>query len=205
MSALSKLSTMKRPRWPGGTGGAVGGAAGMVTAGGGAACVTARGASVRGPTDSGGVDGAAGAGGVDGSTTGTGSGGTASLARGARDPETQPLSSVRATTAAMLLLTSLLRGIGRLRLRKATQEIRGQRTTSGNDRRRARGDGRGHHARLPRHLPRDRGNDRRHRRWNHAGQPRLRAGRLSAGRQRHASRGGSRGRPRLARIAQPNV
>ena len=82
---------MKRPRWPGGTGGAVGGAAGMVTAGGGAACVTARGASVRGPTDSGGVDGAAGAGGVDGSTTGTGSGGTASLARGARDPETQPL------------------------------------------------------------------------------------------------------------------
>src|SRR5258705_580826 len=74
MSALSKLRTTKRPRWAGGTGGAVGGGGGS-----GAGAVSGRGGgmggTVRGPNDAGGSDGGAacargvaamGAGGVSG-------------------------------------------------------------------------------------------------------------------------------------------
>src|SRR5690349_20934416 len=99
---------MKRPRWPGGVGGTVGGAAGRGTTG-GVGCTVARGGSGRGVT-TGGVVGAGAGGGS--STTGGGGGGCGSAVCGARDFGAQPLSSARVTTAAMLLLTSLLRGIG---------------------------------------------------------------------------------------------
>src|SRR5256714_15611134 len=76
MSALSKFSTMKRPRWPGGTGGAVGGAAGTD----GGAWAAMRGASgfgtsVRGPTESGGVLGPCGGGAPGGGGGAPGGGG----------------------------------------------------------------------------------------------------------------------------------
>src|SRR5439155_26506760 len=210
MSALSKFSTMKRPRWPGGTGGAVGGAAGTD----GGAWAAMRGASgfgtsVRGPTESGGVLGPCGGGAPvagGGATSGGGTGGMAAV-RGGFDTGAHPLTRATATTTAMLLLTLLLRGISRGRLREATQKIRWQRTAPRNDRR----------SDLPR-LGNDaglsgyrgglRGRGQRWRRgwqgrgrWNHAGQ-RLVDGRLRAGyrrRRRLAHRAG------LVGIAQAHV
>src|SRR5438128_2505562 len=199
MSALSKLSTMKRPRWPGGTGGAVGGAAGagagvwMATRGG-----SGRGTSVRGPTDSGG--GVAGGGGAvaTGGTTGGGGIGGVAVVRGLFDAEAHPLSRATATTATILRLTSLLRGIGRRCLRKAPQEIRGQRPTSRNDRHRRLTGLRHDNGRLPGHGRRLRccGGGWLGGRRDHAGQRLVRHG-LGAG----LSRGG-RGLPRRARLAR---
>src|SRR6266850_7004809 len=135
MSALSKFSTMKRPRWAGGTTGAVGGAAGGM----GAGCAATFGGSgrmsVRGPTDSGGVVVSGGGAVATGGATGGGGIGGVAAVRGDFDAEAHPLSRARATTTAMQPPTLLLRGIGRWHLREATQEIRRQRTTARHDRR----------------------------------------------------------------------
>src|SRR5690242_3675140 len=125
MSALSKFSTMNRPRCPGATGGAVGGA--VLMAGGGVWARrggSGRGTSVRGPTDSGG--GAAAGGGavaVGGGTGGGGIGG-AVAARSGLDAGAHAPSSAASTTTVMPRATSLLRGIRLGRLWEAPQEIR---------------------------------------------------------------------------------
>src|SRR6266511_152747 len=104
MSALSKLSTMNRPRWADGTGGAVGGAAGSVGGAGGAA---ARGGSAgadsaRGPTETA-VGGTAGSTVVV--TVGAGIGGIGGI--GAVVPRevfagpAQPLAKTSSTIAAI--------------------------------------------------------------------------------------------------------
>src|SRR3989442_1416855 len=77
MSALSKLRTTKRPRWAGGTGGAVGGFGARVGGG-----VSTRGAgggawASRGPTDGVGAGGGGGATGAGGAGGAGGSGGRA--------------------------------------------------------------------------------------------------------------------------------
>src|SRR5262245_19574717 len=129
MSALSKFSTMKRPRWAGGTVGAVGGAAGIVGVDVGGACTMREGSgtvSVRGPTDRT-VGGASTAG--DGVNAGTGGIG-GSVSRAVFTGLAHALAKARRTTAAMLRFTSLLRGIGLRTLREATQEIGWQRAAS---------------------------------------------------------------------------
>src|SRR4029453_4039237 len=131
MSALSKFSTMKRPRWAGGTVGAVGGAAGIVGVGGvGGACTMREGsgtASPRGPTDRTVDGGSTGAGvGVTAGTGGIGGSETPAVFTGLAPA----LAKARRTTGAMLGFTALLRGIGFLTLREATQEIRWQRAAS---------------------------------------------------------------------------
>src|SRR5437773_1479950 len=105
MSALSKFSTTKRPRWAAATGGTVGGAgAGSRLGVGGRALST-----VRGPIDTGGIGAGAGAGGVVGSTVTETAGGAGRVSvGGAAHPE----STHETTTAAMKLLWR--RGIGRL-------------------------------------------------------------------------------------------
>src|SRR5213083_3032526 len=81
MSALSKLRTTKRPRWAGGTGGAVGGCGARVGGG-----VSTRGAgggawASRGPTDGVGAGGAGGATGAGAAGAAGGSGGRAGVAQ----------------------------------------------------------------------------------------------------------------------------
>src|SRR5256886_9898267 len=106
-SALSKLSTTKRPRCAAGTWGAIDGAAGgrggASTRGGGSG-----GASTRGPTEAGGTRG-------NGSGGGGAGGGGVSVADGAggragRTGAAQPARSVMRQTAAVVRLT-LLRGL----------------------------------------------------------------------------------------------
>src|SRR2546429_8326277 len=109
-SALSKLSTTKRPRCAAGTSGAIDGAAGgrggASTRGGGSG-----GASTRGPTEAGGTRG-------NGSGGGGAGGGGVSVADGAggragRTGAAQPARSVMRQTAAVVRFT-LLRWLRRL-------------------------------------------------------------------------------------------
>src|SRR5438105_10622284 len=109
MSALSKLSTTKRPRCAAGTSGAVGGAGG--NRGGGSTRGGSSGAAARGPMEAGGTGGSgAGAGAVGGGavTAGGGTGGGAG-GRGVA----HPARSVNAQTAAVARFTLLL-GLRRL-------------------------------------------------------------------------------------------
>src|SRR6185369_1305547 len=205
MSALSKLSTMKRPRWAAGVGGTVGGAAGGGGVGTGAGCATTRGGSagagsVRGPTEI-----LVGGGSTVVVTVGAGAGGNGGVwARGVVDDVAHPPVRARRTTATILPFTSLLRAIGGRPLRESTQEIRGQRTASRNDGRRSglhglaglhHGTGRLRHERA--------GRDRTGRRRDDAGEH-LAAG-DGLGGARHSRDGRPWRRPRLAGIAQTDV
>src|SRR5262249_2853489 len=111
-SALSKLRTTKRPRWPGGTGGAVGGCG--IGGGGFGSTAGWAGVTVRGPTDVGGSvgrgSGPAGAGG-----TGTGGGGVTCAGgrgRGAAHPEASASRTTMATKRLTLVLRRRLRVVG---------------------------------------------------------------------------------------------
>src|SRR5213079_2375492 len=104
-SALSKLSTTKRPRCAAGTSGAVGGAGGNrgggSTRGGGSS-----GAWARGPMEAGGTGGSgAGAGGGGGDTLTAGGGGTGGGAGGRG--VAHPARSVTRATAAVCAFTLL--------------------------------------------------------------------------------------------------
>src|SRR5215831_9635095 len=96
MSALSKFSTTKRPRWAAGTGGTVGGGGvGSFFGGpGGRPGVS----TVRGPTETGGAGGRAGPGGVLGSTVTETAGGAGGVSFGGA---AQPASRDTRTTAAI--------------------------------------------------------------------------------------------------------
>src|SRR5688572_31085772 len=164
MSALSKFSTMKRPRWPGGTEGALGGAPGAGVGG-----TTVRGGSGRGGSGfwaAGGVTGAGGGVGAVAPGAGIGGIGGAEKRGGALEGAAHPLAKASTRTAAMLRFTSLLRRIRGPPLREASQEIGRQRPARGRDRAR--------HAWLRlRDEPGLRRNDARGgdgRRRNHAGQ-----------------------------------
>src|SRR5439155_24753591 len=103
-SALSKLSTTKRPRCAAGTSGAIDGAAGgrggASTRGGGSG-----GASTRGPTEAGGTrgNGSGGGGAGGGVTVADGAGG-----RAGRTGAAHPARSVMRQTAAVARFTLLL-------------------------------------------------------------------------------------------------
>src|SRR5712691_13112244 len=105
MSALSKFSTTKRPRWAAAIGGTVGGAVAGSRLGVGGRAVS----MVRGPIDTGGSGAGVGAAGVEGSTVTETAGGTGGVSVGGA---AQPASTHDTTTAAMKL--SGRRGIGRL-------------------------------------------------------------------------------------------
>src|SRR4029453_7407862 len=140
MSALSKLSTMKRPRCAAGTGGAVGGALGAGGGGSVGVIVVARGSSagrsVRGPTDIGGSG--AGVGGVvatGGARAGGGGGSGAGASTRGGLAVAQLLRKAARTTVATPRFTLLLWRIALRVLWETTQEIRRQRAASGDHRR----------------------------------------------------------------------
>src|SRR5262245_11806355 len=213
-SALSKLRTTKRPRWPGGTGGAVGGCG----IGGGGLGSTAgwAGATVRGPTDVGGSVGK-GSGLGGGGVTATGGGGVACAGgrgRGAAHPEASASRTTMATKRLTLVLRRRLRVVGvHGRCREPSAEAR----RGSGKRRRARTNG-PHLSGLYHLCPRlkhagDGGNawrrlrDRR-RRLNSAGQRNLpRQGGLAGNRwlTRNGLLAGRRRRLRLRRVAQAHV
>src|SRR3989442_8277036 len=105
MSALSKLSTTKRPRCAAGTSGAVG--PGLGSVGGRSTRGGSAGASARGPMEAGGTgESGAGAGGGGGGTVTTRAG--AGAGAGGRDVA-HPTRSVSTQTAAATRFTLLLR------------------------------------------------------------------------------------------------
>src|SRR5262245_42163177 len=109
--ALSKLRTTKRPRWPGGTGGAVGGCG--IGAGGLGSTAGWAGVTVRGPTDVGGSVGR-GSGPGGGGVTATGGGVTCAGGRGlgAAHPEASANRTTMATKRLTLVLRRQLRVVG---------------------------------------------------------------------------------------------
>src|SRR4029453_18683271 len=138
MSALSKLSTMKRPFCPAGTGGAVGGAEGA--GGGGRVGVivvvlgSSAGRSVRGPTDI--VGSGAGAGGVaaGGPRAGGGGGSGAGASTRGGVAVAQLLRKAARTTVATPRFSLLLGRIALRSLWETTQKIRRQGSASGDHR-----------------------------------------------------------------------
>src|SRR5574341_827961 len=126
MSALSKLSTMKRPRCAAGTSGAVGGAGDTTGAAvGSSAGFSPAGASARGPMDAGGTGGSgAGDGAGGGGTTAVGGAGAGLGARvGAAQAERSAIEQM-AAIARITLLLGLRRDIARARRRKTASEAR---------------------------------------------------------------------------------
>src|SRR5712691_13559505 len=99
MSALSKFSTTKRPRWAAAIGGTVGGAVAGSRLGVGGRAVS----MVRGPIDTGGSGAGVGAAGVEDSTVTETTGGAGGVSVGGA---AQPASEHNRTTAA---ITSLWR------------------------------------------------------------------------------------------------
>src|SRR5215831_2239171 len=107
MSALSKLSTTKRPRCAGGTGGAVEGGGGIGTgaaSGGGGG----EGGTVRGPTDAGGSDGCVGGAACEGCAGAAaigGTGGSSGLGRCRLDEQpAMTTTTIAAATRRFILL-----------------------------------------------------------------------------------------------------
>src|SRR4029453_15877135 len=116
-SALSKLRTTKRPRWAGGTGGAVGGCG--IGGGGLGSTAGCAGVTARGPTDVGGSVGR-GSGPGGGGVTATGGGVCAGgLGLGAAHPEAR----ASRTTLARKRLTLVLRHrLGVVRVHRRRRE-----------------------------------------------------------------------------------
>jgi len=115
-SALSKLRTTKRPRWAGGTGGAVGGFG--ICGGGGGSTAGCAGLTARGPTD---------VGGRVGRGSGVGGGGVIAiggvvcaggLGLGAAHPEARASRTRSATKRFTLVLRHRRRGVGVYRRRR---------------------------------------------------------------------------------------